>query len=150
MKTLFVLILIFSSTFLQAQVSGSSANTRYGTMTVRKPYTTTSMAIEEVYKVVEQMPVFPGGQNALMRYLSQVPYPTDMLADDQSGKVYVQFVIDTNGSILNPIVIGSSVSKSCEAAVLKHVKNMPQWQCGKQKGIPVRVQMVVPIHFRTN
>lgn len=131
--------------FLVGNVAAQDAGfetRKHGTMTVRKVDT-------EIYKVVDQMPVFPGGNLALNRYLASTPYPVDMLDAGISGTVYVQFVVTPSGNVISPVIIRSDVLKSGGEAVLTMVKNMPVWQPGYQRGQAVYVQMVAPVYFRT-
>jgi protein TonB len=102
---------------------------------------------EEIFQIVEEMPEFPGGQEALLKYLAQCPYPPIARENDIEGTVYVRFVIDKNGQVTN-VEIARGADKILNEAALNHVKKMPAWKPGKQRGKPVRVQYVVPIRFK--
>ncbi|CAN5414383.1 energy transducer TonB [soil metagenome] len=103
---------------------------------------------DEIFKVVEQMPEFPGGQAALMQFLGKITYPPFARENDLEGTVYVQFVIDKSGKITDAVIARSSGHKILDDAALSHVRTMPSWAPGKQRGKPVRVQYVVPIKFK--
>lgn len=103
---------------------------------------------DEIFKVVEQMPEFPGGQAALMQFLGKITYPPFARENDLEGTVYVQFVIDKSGKITDVVIARSSGHKILDDAAMSHVKTMPAWAPGKQRGKPVRVQYVVPIKFK--
>ena len=143
MKILLVIVLFSINLAAFAQMSDFSSSTtgKHGTMTVRKTY-------QEVYKVVEQMPVFPGGQVGLMRYLSSIPYPKEALENDIQGTVYLSFIIDTSGNITQPRIARTSGNQILDDAALAHLRNMPKWQPGRQRGEAVRVEMTVPIKFK--
>lgn len=103
---------------------------------------------EQVYSIVESMPEFPGGMEALMRYVSgNVKYPSFALDYGIQGKVSVSFTIDTDGSVLDP-KIAKGVHPSLDAEAIRVVWTMPKWNPGKQKGKPVKVKYTVPIVFR--
>jgi TonB family protein len=102
---------------------------------------------EEVFTVVEIMPVFPGGENALPEYLMKsVTYPQVARDKGIQGKVYVSFVVGKDGSVINSkIVRGVDIALDTEA--LRVVNSMPKWTPGKQSGKDVAVQYTVPIKF---
>lgn len=144
MKGFLIIIAIgfWGSTFAQMSGDGPAhTNGKYGTMTVRKPY-------QEVYKVVEQMPVFPGGQVSMMQFLSSIVYPKKAIENNIQGTVYLSFVIDTSGNITQPKVARTSGSPILDDAALAHLRTMPKWQPGRQRGIAVLVEMVAPIRFK--
>lgn len=109
---------------------------------------TAKEAINKIYDNVEVMPKFPGGQAAFMSYLSQnVKYPTIARESGTQGKVVVQFVVGTDGSLTDIRVI-TSVDPYLDAEALRVIRAMPRWQPGKVNGKPVRVKYTVPINFR--
>jgi len=102
------------------------------------------------YQFVEQMPEFPGGETALLKYLKgSVKYPQIAQENGIQGKVFVSFVVDTNGSISN-VKITRGVDTSLDKEALRVVKAMPKWIPGKQNGEAVRVSFTVPINFILN
>ncbi|TVR78630.1 MAG: energy transducer TonB [Chitinophagaceae bacterium] len=96
--------------------------------------------------IVEDMPVFPGGEAALLRYLGGIPYPEIAKQNDIEGSVFIRFVIERDGRVTEAEVVRGADRVLNEAA-LRHVRNMPNWKPGKQRGQPVRVQFTVPIRF---
>lgn len=103
---------------------------------------------DEIFKVVEEMPQYPGGDAAKMQFLAKCPYPPFARENDLEGTVYVQFVVDKSGKVTEVTVARSSGHKILDDAAVSHIKNMPSHVPGKQRGKPVRVQYVVPIKFK--
>lgn len=102
----------------------------------------------KIYDKVEVMPEYSGGQVALMRYIAQnVKYPKSAQENGTQGKVVVQFVVDTDGSIINAYVL-TSVDPDLDTEALRVIKSMPRWTPGKQKGKNVRVKYAVSVKFR--
>jgi protein TonB len=100
------------------------------------------------FVVVEEMPVFPGGEAALMQYLAKkTVYPQSARQAGISGTVYVTFVIETNGQV-SSIGILREVAGGCTEEAVRVVSEMPRWEPGKQRGKPVRVRMNLPIFFK--
>lgn len=106
--------------------------------------------VDEVigFYVIEKKPEFPGGgEAALMKWIVQnIQYP--QIAKDMGikGKVYVQFIIDKDGSVTNVEVI-RGVDPSLDKEALRVVKSMPKWKPGEQRGKPVKVSFQIPINF---
>ena len=101
-----------------------------------------------VFEVVEQMPEFPGGMDAMMEYLQKnLRYPQSAKEAKTQGRVSVQFVIDKEGNVTNPNVL-RSVDKDMDAEAIRLVKSMPKWKPGMQKGQAVAVKYTVPVLFR--
>ncbi len=97
--------------------------------------------------VVEQMPEFPGGEEALYQFLgSNLSYPDTAKEQNITGKVIVSFVVEKDGRITNAKVI-KDIGGGCGAEALRVVNKMPRWKPGKQKGKPVRVQFSLPFVF---
>lgn len=103
---------------------------------------------DKVYNTVEEMPEFPGGQNALMRWLADnLKYPMEAAEAGIQGRVVVKFVIDKNGNVTNPTV-ARSVCDALDAEALRIVRSMPKWTPGKQDGKCVAVEYSLPVVFR--
>ena len=97
--------------------------------------------------VVEQMPEFPGGEEALYQFLgSNLSYPDTAKEQNITGKVIVSFVVEKDGRITNAKVI-KDIGGGCGEEALRVVNKMPRWKPGKQKGKPVRVQFSLPFVF---
>lgn len=102
----------------------------------------------KVFDVVEQMPSFPGGEGALMKYLSEnIKYPVVALENGVQGRVVVSFVVEKDGSITD-VKVARSVDPSLDREATRVVKSMPHWIPGKQNGSAVRVKYNVPVSFR--
>lgn len=110
--------------------------------------TAASTTQEETFMVVEQMPEYPGGMSALMKYLGDhVKYPTEAQKAKEQGRVIVQFVVETDGSVSN-IKVVRSVSPLLDAEAIRVMSMMPKWKPGMQRGEAVRVKFTVPVTFR--
>ena len=102
----------------------------------------------KVFDVVEEMPSFPGGQGALMAFLSSnIKYPVVAQENGVQGRVIVGFVVEKDGSI-SDVKVMSSVDPSLDREAQRVVKAMPKWKPGKQNGSAVRVKYTVPVVFR--
>ena len=107
-----------------------------------------SGANDKVYVVVEQMPSFPGGDSALLKYLlANVKYPMSALKAQKQGRVMVRFTVEKDGAISN-VKVARSVTPSLDAEAVRAIKSMPKWSPGKQGGEFVRVKYNVPVSFR--
>ena len=104
---------------------------------------------EVVFVVVESMPEFPGGQQALFKYLSEnVKYPVIAQENGIQGKVICQFTVNKDGSIVDIQVVRSAGDKSLDKEAVRVIQSMPKWKPGKQRGKPVRVKYTVPVNFK--
>lgn len=102
----------------------------------------------KIFTVVEQMPMYPGGDGALMDYLrDNIHYPTVAAENGVQGRVVVGFVVERDGSITD-VKILRGVDPSLDREAMRVVKNMPKWTPGKQNGSAVRVKYQVPVSFR--
>jgi protein TonB len=103
---------------------------------------------QEIFQVVEEMPEFPGGMAECMKFLGKnIKYPTISQENGVSGKVIVQFVVNKDGSVVDPVVV-RSVDPYLDKEALRVISTMPKWKPGKQRGKPVRVRYTVPVTFR--
>lgn len=101
----------------------------------------------QIFTVVEKDPEFPGGMDALYKFLQQnIKYPTIARENGITGRVYVTFVVERDGSIANPRVL-RDIGGGCGAEAIRVVKSMPKWNPGKQSGKAVRVQFNLPVNF---
>ena len=104
---------------------------------------------EVIFVVVESMPEFPGGQQALFKYLSEnVKYPVIAQENGIQGRVICQFVVNKDGSIVDIEVIRSGGDPSLDKEAVRVIKSMPKWKPGKQRGKAVRVKYTVPVNFK--
>ncbi len=102
----------------------------------------------EIFKVVEEMPEFPGGSAKLMEYIQKnIKYPMMARESDIQGRVFVSFVVEPDGSISNVGVI-RGIGGGCDEEAVRVVNSMPKWKPGKQRGSAVRCSYTVPIIFK--
>lgn len=102
---------------------------------------------EKVYDVVEEMPRFPGGMGAMMKYLTDnLKYPKEAVAEGLAGRVIAKFVVTKTGDITDVQII-RSVHPLLDAEALRVVKEMPRWTPGRQNGKAVAVKYTVPVMF---
>lgn len=98
--------------------------------------------------VIEQQPSFPDGEAALFKYLGEnIKYPTMARENGIEGKVYIEFVIDKDGSVTNAVV-KRGIGGGCNEEALRVVNSMPRWKPGRQQGNPVKVKYTLPVSFK--
>ena len=103
---------------------------------------------DSVFQIVDQMPEFPGGMEAMMKFVaSNVKYPEAAKDKNIEGRVFVSFVIEKDGSVSNVKVL-RGIGGGCDEEAVRVVKSMPNWTPGKQKGEPVRVSFQMPFMFK--
>lgn len=101
----------------------------------------------EVFFIVENMPEFPGGELALRKFIANaIKYPVIAQENGIQGKVYVNFVVDKDGSVTQAR-IARGVDPSLDKEALRVVNTLPKWKPGMQRGKPVKVSYTVPISF---
>ena len=116
--------------------------------TVSAQKTVVAQKNQQVFDVVEQMPEYPGGIQALLDYLMEsVKYPEDAEKQKIEGRVIAIFVVETDGSISNVEVV-KPVFPSLDAEAVRVLSGMPKWTPGKQSGKAVRVKYTLPINFQ--
>jgi periplasmic protein TonB len=106
-------------------------------------------AIEEpeIFLIVEKMPQFPGGESALVKYLSSnIKYPPIARENGITGTVYLTFVINQTGKVTDVKVL-RGIGGGCDEEAKRVVKAMPKWSAGKQRGKNVSVQYNLPVKF---
>ena len=107
-----------------------------------------SSTSDNPFDVVEEMPQFPGGAAALMQYLSKnIRYPEEAHKNNIQGRVIVNFIVETDGSITEAKVT-RSIHPLLDAEALRVINAMPKWNPGMQGGKPVRVKYTVPVTFK--
>ena len=100
-----------------------------------------------VYKLVEEMAQFPGGQNEMLKYLQEnLQYPEAAKANDVHGKVIVKFIVERDGS-LSDIKVMRGLGSGCDEEAIRLIQSMPKWKAGKNRGKEVRTSMMVPVIF---
>ena len=104
--------------------------------------------VDVVRDIVEKMPSFHGGMEAFYKFVSKnLKYPAQARRMGIEGKVFVNFVVDRDGS-LSDIKVIKGIGAGCDDEVERIIRKSPKWNPGKQRGIPVRVRMMLPITFR--
>ena len=137
-----IALLAMNSTAMRANVQKKVVKT---TKVTKKTGTN-----DKVYVVVEQMPSFPGGDSALLKYLFEnIKYPMSALKAQKQGRVMVRFTVEKDGAI-SDVKVARSVTPSLDAEAVRVVKAMPKWTPGKQGGQLVRVRYNVPVSFKLN
>ena len=116
---------------------------------VAEPVITEAPVVEnKVFQVVEQMPEFPGGDEAMMKFIQKnIQYPDMERENDIQGRVVVGFVVNEDGS-LTEIGVKKGVSSGIDKEAIRVVKLLPKFKPGKQQGKTVRVAFVLPIMFK--
>ncbi|RSK31080.1 TonB family protein [Hymenobacter metallilatus] len=101
----------------------------------------------KVYTYVEQMPVFPGGQEGLISYIqASLRYPAEAVEKKVEGRVFVKFTVEPSGRAINPEII-KGLGAGCDEEVLRVIRALPPFEPGKQNGRTVSVSYTVPVTF---
>ena len=100
------------------------------------------------FRIVEQLPEFPGGAVEFMKWLTKnLHYPSSAQQRKVQGKVVAQFIVNTDGSI-SDIEIMKSVDASLDREAVRVLRLMPNWKPGQQDAKPCRTQVCIPIVFK--
>ena len=101
-----------------------------------------------VYVIVEQMPEFPGGDKGFYQYIADnIKYPAKAREKGIKGLVYVNFIVEPDGSVSN-IKVLREIGGGCDEEAVRVVESMPKFKPGMQDGEAVRVSYTVPVFFR--
>lgn len=104
-------------------------------------------AEEEVFLVVEEDPEFPGGLEALSKFIADnIKYPQLAKENNITGRVFVSFVVEKDGRV-GQVKILRDIGGGCGNEAVRVVKLMPRWKPGKQRGKAVRTQFNLPVNF---
>ena len=102
---------------------------------------------DKIYEVCEQMPIFEGGDAALLKYLREnLKYPDNTKDRGVQGRLVIGFIVEKDGSLTDVKVL-RPVDIDLDAEVLRLVKGMPKWIPGRHNGQRVRVRHLLPIHI---
>ena len=136
-SALVLLVVVFAPASANAQDKrGKTTQTRKDTATDDK-----------VYEVCEQMPIFEGGDAALLKYLREnLKYPDKTKDRGVQGRLVIGFIVEKDGSLTDVKVL-RPVDIDLDAEVLRLVKGMPKWIPGRHNGQRVRVRYLLPIHI---
>ena len=139
-----VLAITLAVLLVPARANAQDKKERGKTTQTQKDTTTD----DKVYEVCEQMPTYKGGEEAMMRFLSQVTrYPQRAQEFGIQGCVVVGFIVEKDGS-LSDFKLIQRVDPELDDEALKTVKAMPKWNPGKHNGKNVRVRHSVPVSFK--
>ena len=126
-----------------APASANAQDKRGKTTQTRKDTATD----DKVYEVCEQMPIFEGGDAALLKYLGEnLKYPDKTKDRGVQGRLVIGFIVEKDGSLTDVKVL-RPVDIDLDAEVLRVIKGMPKWIPGRQNGKRVRVRYLLPIHI---
>ncbi|MBK9292132.1 MAG: energy transducer TonB [Bacteroidetes bacterium] len=102
---------------------------------------------QEIFTIVESMPEFPGGQQAMLEFIARnIKYPPLARESGIQGRVFVNFVVEPDGSVSNVKVI-RGIGGGCDEEAVRVIQSMPKWTPGRQRGKPVRVSFNLPVRF---
>lgn len=103
---------------------------------------------DDLFTVVEEMPKFPGGDQAMYEYIGKnLEYPAKAKEENIQGRVVVEFVVEKDGKITHAKVI-QGIGYGCDEAAKEIIAGMPNWSPGKQRGKEVRVKFALPLNFK--
>ena len=103
---------------------------------------------QEIFQIVEEMPQYLGGDAKLLEYVAKnVKYPQIARESGIQGRVFVNFVVEPDGSVSNVKVL-RGIGGGCDEEAVRVVKSMPKWKPGKQRGKAVRVSYNLPVNFK--
>lgn len=102
----------------------------------------------KVYDIVDEMPVFPGGDNELLKYIEDnLEFPQEAIDGGVHGRVFVNIIVEPDGSISNAKII-RGIGSGCDEEAVRVIESMPHWNPGRRKGEEVRVSMTIPVSFK--
>jgi TonB family protein len=129
--------------FSQTVLYKSGKEVKDTTSTVDKPSTA------DPFVSVEKMPMFPGGESEMMKFIAtRMVYPDLARNANIEGRVMVKFVVASNGKVKDFEIVSEPLGYGLDKAAVDVVKAMPDWEPGSQNGIPVPVYFNIPIRFR--
>ena len=128
--------------------AGDDANKQQEEVVVTDVEQEEEVAEEEIFVFVEKNPEYPGGEEALYKFLGEnIKYP-DMARDNNvSGTVVVKFVVEKDGRITKASIL-REIGGGCGKEALRVVNSMPKWSPGQQSGKPVRTEFTLPVQFQ--
>lgn len=104
--------------------------------------------VDEIFTIVEDQPEFPGGMQAFYSYVGKkMKYPSQARRMGIEGRVYLEFIVDKDGSVTNVRSV-KGIGAGCDEEAVRVMKTVPKFKPGKQRGRPVKVKMVMPIYFK--
>lgn len=126
----------------------SKKSKKGNTALIQSAVDTDSIENSKIFGGVEEMPSFPGGMAALMKYIKDnLRYPEICREGAAMGRVHVVFIVNEDGS-LSDIKVIRSISPELDKEAIRVVKSMPKWNPAKQNGKAVKMKYVVSVNFR--
>jgi periplasmic protein TonB len=102
---------------------------------------------DSIYTFVEKMPEFPGGMDELMNFIRKnLIYPEETLENGICGRIYFSFVVNFDGSLIQPEIV-RGCDTAMNMAILKFINKMPKWIPGEHNGKKVKVKMSIPVNI---
>lgn len=143
----FVFSLSFSGT-TRAQADSKEAVGQSLAATESEPAVMATQQEEPAFTVVEEMPEYPGGKEAMYKFLvNNIKYPEESRKNGTQGTVFTTFIVEKSGKISNIRVL-KSVNEELDKEAVRVISEMPKWNPGKEKGKPVRVVFNLPISYK--
>ena len=103
---------------------------------------------DSIYQIVDEMPQFPGGEAAMMKFVANnVKYPQEAKDKEIDGRVFVSFVVEKDGSVSN-VKVMRGIGGGCDEEAVRVISAMPKWKPGIKDGKPVRVSYMMPLTFK--
>jgi protein TonB len=147
MKSIILIIVVFVLTGSAAAQNSRGAAS--DTVKVKKEKAVEENSEPVIYTVVEDMPRFPGGDGAMLKFITEnIVYPDSARENNIQGRVVVKFVVDEEGKIGQVKVVSKPLGWGLEEEAIRVVTSMPNWIPGKQRGVPVQVYYTIPIRFQ--
>ena len=113
------------------------------------PSSTYKKGSDGIYESVQVQPEYPGGEAALSDYISNtLVYPEMAIEQNAEGTVRVQFVVNENGTVSNPVIVGPQVGHGLDQAAIDVFSKMANWTPGKVNGKNVKTRLVLPVVYR--
>lgn len=104
--------------------------------------------VDEIFTIVEDQPEFPGGMAAFYEFVGKkMKYPSQARRMGIEGRVYVEFIVDKDGTVTDVRAV-KGIGAGCDEEAVRVMKTVPKFKPGKQRGRPVKVKMVMPIYFK--
>lgn len=115
---------------------------------VFNPVDMTDEKADEIFVIVEDQPKFPGGMKAFYAFIGDhINYPASARRMKVEGRVFVEFIVEKNGALTDVHVV-RGIGAGCDEEAVRVLRMVPNFNPGKQRGVPVRVKMVLPIYFK--
>ena len=128
--------------------TGQETTPDSATETTTAPTDSLSLPTDSVFEVAEVMPEFPGGTQALFKFISgNLKYPQNAIDGQIEGRVVLQFVVDKAGKV-NNIQVKRSIDPALDQAAIDVLRALPDWKPGMQDGQPVNVRYTLPVNFK--